>query len=80
MADDEPVIVDSARKHGITDEDILHALRNYIRVLAEDERGFSMVIGPAYDAQLLEVGVVESTDGDLLVIHAMVARRKFLKR
>lgn len=38
------------------------------------DEGFTMVTGPARDAQLLEVGVVESSDGDMLVIHAMPAR------
>lgn len=38
-----------------------------------------MVIGPAADAQPLEIGLVESVQGDLLVIHAMVAREKFLR-
>lgn len=74
----EPIILDSARKWGVDDEDMLHALRNYIRVFAMDE-GFTMVTGPARDAQLLEVGVVESSDGDMLVIHAMPAREKYLR-
>lgn len=76
--DDEPVILDSARKHGVLDEDVMHALRNHLHVYAQDE-GFTMVVGPALDAQLLEVGFVESSDGDLLVIHAMAARGRFLK-
>lgn len=74
----EPIILDSARKHGIADDDILHALRNHIRAFGVEE-GVTMVIGPAVDAQPLEIGLVESADGDLLVIHAMVAREKFLR-
>lgn len=72
----EPIILDSARKWGVDDEDMLHALRNYIRLYAMDE-GFTMVTGPGRDAQLLEIGFVESTDGDMLVIHAMPAREKY---
>lgn len=60
------------------DEDILHALRNHVRALAMDE-GMTMVVGPAQNSQLLEIGFVESADGDLLVVHAMPAREKFLK-
>jgi hypothetical protein len=74
----EPIILDSARKHGIADDDILHALRNHIRTFSLRE-GVTMVIGPASDAQPLEIGLVESAEGDLLVIHAMVARGKFLR-
>ena len=37
-----------------------------------------MVIGAGRSAVLLEVGIVESPDGQM-VVHAMVARRKFLR-
>ena len=77
-SDDEPIVAESARKHGVADDDMLHALRNFVRTFAQDE-GFTMVVGPARDAQLLEVGFVESTEGDLIVVHAMVARDRFLR-
>jgi hypothetical protein len=35
----DPVIVASARKHGIPDEDMLHAYRNPIRVFELDDLG-----------------------------------------
>ena len=54
------VIARSARKHGISDEDMLHALRNPVRAEYVDE-GFTMFTGPAQDGTLLEIGVV---DGD----------------
>jgi len=41
---DDPIIAESARKHGVGDEDILHAYANPIRVFDLDE-GFTMVIG-----------------------------------
>jgi hypothetical protein len=74
----EVIILDSARKHGIDDEDISHAIRNNIRSFGMEE-GITMVIGPGRHAQILEVGLVESVDGDLLVVHAMPARDKFLR-
>jgi len=74
----EPIILDSARRHGIADEDILHALRHHFRIFGLEE-GVTMVIGAARDSQSLEIGLVESVAGDLLVIHAMVAREKFLR-
>jgi hypothetical protein len=71
-----PYIASSARKHGISDEDMLHAFRNVIRTEEQDE-GFTMFIGPAYDARLLEAGVVDSSDGPV-IIHADKARAKYL--
>ncbi|GLY20138.1 hypothetical protein Kisp01_71520 [Kineosporia sp. NBRC 101677] len=72
-----PIIAGSARKHGATDEDMLHALANPIRIFEVDD-GLRMFIGPDQSARLLEVGVVE---GDLapVIVHAMSARPKFLR-
>lgn len=44
MEDPEPLVVDSARRHGVDDEDMLHALRHPARrfLVAED---MTMVIG-----------------------------------
>ena len=39
----DPVILASARKHGVTDDDMLHAYRNPIRVFEFDE--LTMLIG-----------------------------------
>ena len=68
-------IADSARKHGIADEDIRHAVRNELRTIAQGDR--LLVIGPARDAGLLEV-VVLDPDDDPVAIHAMPLRPKFL--
>ncbi len=73
----EPVIADSARKHGVSDEDILHAYRNPIRVFELDE-GFTMVIGANHAAIVFEIGVVDGIEAPVIV-HAMRAREKFLR-
>ncbi len=73
----EPIIADSARKHGVTDEDMLHAYRNPIR-LFELEEGFAMIIGASRTAIVLEVGVVQGGTVSVIV-HAMRAREKFLR-
>lgn len=78
MRGNEPVIAESARGHGVNDDDMLHALRNHVRLYAMDE-GFTMAVGPAANAVLLEVGFVESDDGYLIIVHAMQAREKFLR-
>jgi hypothetical protein len=70
------VIARSARKHGISDEDMLHALRNPVRAEYVDE-GFTMFTGPAQDGTLLEIGVVDG-DPTPVIVHADRARRKYL--
>jgi len=75
---DQPVIALSAFKHGLSREDILHAYRNPIRVWDLGD-GFTMMIGPDQAALILEVGYVEG-DVAIVIIHAMVAREKFLRR
>jgi hypothetical protein len=72
-----PVIADSARKHGVADEDMLHAYANPVRVFALDD-GFTMLIGGDVSAALLEIGVVEAADG-AVIVHAMPARERFLR-
>ena len=48
-------IIDSARKRGFADEDMLHAVRNVIRTEEQDD-DLTMFIGPARDNTMLEVG------------------------
>jgi len=68
----------SARKHGVSDEDMLHALRHHWRAFETDDPDVTMFIGPSTKATPLEVGVVFEEEG-AAIIHAMVAREKFLK-
>jgi hypothetical protein len=72
----DPVILASSRKHGVTDDDMLHAYRNPIRVFDLDD--LTLLIGPDESATLLEVGVASSERIDFIV-HAMPARAKFLE-
>ena len=72
----DPVILDSARKHGIEDEDILHVYRNPIRVF--DLGDVAMLIGADQSGRMLEVGVAEG-EGIAFVFHAMPARSKFVR-
>jgi len=73
----DPVILASARKHGISDKDMLHGYRNPIRVFQLEE--FIMLIGADESGRLLEVGVVTGEGVDFIV-HAMEARPRFLRR
>ncbi len=72
----DPVILESARKHGVHDDDILHAYRNPTRAFDLDD--LTMLIGAGTDGQLLEIGVAEG-DGIEFIVHAMTARNKFLR-
>jgi hypothetical protein len=65
-----------ARRHGISDADIWHAVRNATRKVDMDE-DLTMLIGPAQDGSLLEVGVLDLGGADPVVIHAMRLRPKF---
>jgi hypothetical protein len=70
-------ISDGAHSHGITDEDMLHAARNAISQSIEED-GFTMLIGPARDGSLLEVGFLDINSDDPVIIHAMKALPKNL--
>jgi hypothetical protein len=75
----EPIILGSARRHGIPDDDMLHAYRNPIRIIDQPD-DVTMFIGPARDGSLSEVGIAEPEDFDgLVIIHAMRARPKYLR-
>ncbi|MEI6373513.1 MAG: hypothetical protein WCP26_06990 [Actinomycetes bacterium] len=75
--DDEPRMADSAFRHGISVDDIRHAVRHPVLVIRQEE-GFVMVIGAARSGLLLEIGFVEFRGGQMIV-HAMRARRKFMR-
>lgn len=66
----DPVILASARRHGITDDDMLQAYRNPVRVLEFDE--LAMLIGSDQAVRMLEVGLA-TAEGIELIVHAMTA-------
>lgn len=67
------VILPSAHRHGVTDEDIRHIVANLIRlVLVEDGL---LIIGPSLSGEPMEL---LSREGDEFVIfHAMPLGAKF---
>ena len=72
----DPVILESARKHGISDADMLHAYRHPVRVFVMDD--LVMLVGGDEAGRLLEVGVAEA-EGLEFIVHAMPARKRFLR-
>ena len=72
-------IRESARKHGVSDDAIRHAVNNAIgSITRPDQPDFTMLIGPDTRSAFIEVGIVETDDQDD-VIHAMPARDRYLK-
>lgn len=65
-----------ARKHGVDDADIWHGVRSAIRKIDMDD-DLTMLIGPARDGTPLEIGVLDLSGEDPVVIHAMGLRSKF---
>ena len=72
----DPVILSSARKHGVADGDMLHAYHHPVRVFAIDD--LTMLIDADEAGRVLEVGVA-SAEGFEFIVHAMSARPKFLR-
>ena len=66
----------SARKHGIADEDIEHAMRHPLAIDDQDD-DTRLYLGPSRSADLLEVVTIVRDDGSELVIHAMRLRPKY---
>lgn len=74
----EPIILDSAHRHGVTDEAMFHALRFPVRHFVQDD-SMVMFIGPDETGILIEVGVIE-WHGVIAIAHAMrPARPKYLR-
>lgn len=70
----------SARRHGIADDEMLHAIDHSLVVddLGEDPDRW-LVIGPDQAAKLLELVVLVTAEGDELIIHAMPLRTVYRK-
>jgi GNAT superfamily N-acetyltransferase len=66
----------SARKHGIADADIEHAMRHALAIDDQDD-DTRLYLGPAPNAELLEVVTIVRDDGSELAIHAMRMRPKY---
>ncbi len=69
-------IADSARKHGIADADIRHAIQIPFRTVAHGNNRV-LIIGPDIRGRLLEIVVLDPDSDEPAVIHAMPLRRKF---
>lgn len=66
----------SARKHGIADEDIQHAVTNAMSIDDQDD-DTRLYLGPARNAELLEVVTILRSNETELAIHAMKMRHHY---
>jgi uncharacterized DUF497 family protein len=68
----------SARRHGVTDDDVTHAVANAMATedVGDDPERW-LVIGPDRAGNLLEVVVLVTAEGDQIAIHAMAMRPKY---
>jgi hypothetical protein len=70
----------SARKHGVSDDDVLHAVEHEMVSIDLDPDADPpkvLVIGPDSAGNLLEVIVLVLAEDGLIAIHAMKLRRHF---
>lgn len=54
-----------------------HAYRNALHFRVSDD-DMDMAVGPARNGALLEVGFIRAVDGEVVILHAMPVREKFL--
>ena len=70
----------SARKHGVADDDIRHAVahRLYEGELNDDGPPWRVLyLGPDHAGNLLEIVVIERDDASEVAIHAMKMQKKY---
>jgi len=69
---------DSARKHGVDAQDVVHATDHALAIEdAGEDPDRWLVIGPDRAGNLLEVIVMTTAEGTQLAIHAMAMRPRF---
>lgn len=71
-------IAESARKHGVADADILHAIALPLRQIRQGEDRV-LIIGADRRGRLLEIVVLDPDTDEPAAIHAMALRRKFYR-
>lgn len=70
-------IYESARKHGVRDEDIRHSVEHALVAADEDDTGRVLYLGADRAGNLLEIVTVLREDETEIVIHAMRMRRLY---
>ena len=72
-------VLNAARRHGVHDDDIMHAYRNPMMVISDDD--VRMTVGGARDGHPIELGVsYDQERHENRIIHAMPARDSYVQR
>ena len=66
----------SAYKHGVTPDEMFHAMRLHLRRFSNGD--MTITIGPDFSGNLLEIGTFEKGDS-FIIVHAMRAQEKYLR-
>lgn len=75
---DDPIVLPSAEKHGVSEESALHALTHHVDSYVQED-GMTMYVGPDFDGTLIEVGLI-TWYGETAIVHAdRPARDKYLR-
>jgi hypothetical protein len=70
-------VAEAARKHGIADADMRHAIRMQFRAIRQSSNR-ELIIGADRTGRLLEIVILDATEHEPpCVIHAMELRKKF---
>jgi hypothetical protein len=69
----------SARKHGVADADVRHAVAHHLHELelGEDAPWRVLYLGPDRAGNMLEIITIERHDGSELAIHALKMRWRY---
>lgn len=70
-------IYPSARKHGVADQAMVHAIEHALLVFDSEDDDRRLYLGPDSAANLLEVVTLLRDDDVELVIHAMLMQSKY---
>jgi hypothetical protein len=70
-------VAEAARKHGIADADMRHAIRMQFRAIRQSSNR-ELIIGADRTGRLMEIVILDATEHEPpCVIHAMELRKKF---
>ncbi len=70
------LIHSSARKHGLSDRDIEHAVKHAMSIDDQDD-DLRLYLGPARNSELIEVATIAGYGAMEMAIHAMKMRSKY---
>jgi hypothetical protein len=77
---EQPIILESAHRHGVSEEDMLQALRFAIHHVRQDDDMVMFIRHDASGSELVEVRVVIWWGGELAIAHAMRPARDKYRR